>query len=791
MLFGTLTSSLLVGGILGTGVTAATQKKNYIVNLMPSELGPSTNGLLRRQELQESASIDPVSILYNYANALEGFAATLTDDEVNRLNAQPQVVSVREERVFKTQTTRTPQFLGLVGSNELLGTGVEYSGISYGEREVDAAEANIIIGVLDTGVWPENPSYNDAGMPDIPSHWKGSCEVGEQWTKANCNKKLIGAAFFYQGFAAVYENNTGLPFNFTAAGQIGSARDSEGHGTHTSTTAAGSLSANVSIFGQASGTARGMAKDARLAMYKVCWDFCYESDVMAGIDRAIADGVNVISGSLGGDPNFFGDAITTGSFVAMEKGIFTSFSGGNSGPDQSTISNNAPWMLTVAASTLDRDFPATVVLGNGRNLTGVSLYSNGAVPDVKPLSSHTVLPLILSSNAGSNVTAAKICLEGSLDPKLVAGKIVVCIRGVNARTEKGAVVKAAGGRGMVLVNDPASGEGIVSDSHVLPAIHIGVKAGALVVEYAKSGHATASLDFEGTRVGIPAPVMAAFSSRGPNGPIPQIMKPDITGPGMDIIAGWTRFQGPSGATNDTRVVDYNIISGTSMSCPHLAGIAAYIMARRPGWSIAAIRSAMMTTAYSTTKGTSNTLLDSATSNAATPFDYGNGHVSPVPALNPGLIYDITAKEYKEFVCSVNSTQAFMVEVTRSNFTCKKDKVYSPYALNYPSFGAYYDTTVTNGTYYARFPRTVTNVGGAGKYTASLSVDDKSVVEVSVNPNTLTFAAAGEKKTFELVVKMNPPPPNVNLTGIFLSSHGRLEWSDGKHTVGSSLGFIWR
>ncbi|KAG4434558.1 hypothetical protein IFR05_009944 [Cadophora sp. M221] len=785
MLFSTLTSSLLVCGILHAGIATAQQKKTYIVTLMPSK-----DGLAPRQEPQVAASVDPASILYNYENSLEGFAATLTENEVSKLNAQPEVVSVREEKIFRTQTTRTPLFLGLVGSDELLGTrDFEYTGMPFAKGDVDAAEANIIIGVLDTGAWPENPSYGDAGMPDIPSHWKGSCDVGEQWTTANCNKKLIGATFLYQGYAAVYENRTGLPFNFTAAGQIGSARDIEGHGTHTSTTAAGSLSANVSLFGEASGTARGMAKDARLAMYKVCWeDLCYESDLMAGMDRAIADGVNVISTSIGGDASFGGDGFVTTSFAAMEKGIFTSFAGGNSGPAPATISNNAPWMLNVAASTLDRTFPASVLLGDGRNFTGVSLYFNGAVPDIEPLPSDTVLPLILSSNAGSNMTAATLCLEGSLDRDLVAGNIIVCTRGQNGRTEKGAIVKAAGGRGMVLVNAPANGEEIVSDPHVLPAIHVGAKTGALVLEYAKSVNATASLDFEGTRVGIPAPLMAAFSSRGPNGPIPQIMKPDITGPGVDIIAGWTRLVGASVATNDTRRVDYSIISGTSMSCPHLAGVSAYIMARRPGWSVAAIRSAMMTTAYTTTKGTPNPLLDSATSSAATPFDYGNGHVDPVAALNPGLIYDITAQEYKEFICSVNNTQAFMIEVTRSNFTCEEGKVYSPYALNYPSFGAYYDASVTNGTYFARFPRTVTNVGGAGIYTASLSIDDKSLVDVSVSPDMLIFAAEGEKKSFEVVVKMKPPHGNV--TNTFLTSHGRLEWTDGTHTVGSSLGFIW-
>ncbi|KAL2062380.1 hypothetical protein VTL71DRAFT_6646 [Oculimacula yallundae] len=789
MFLGTLTSSLLVYGILFTGTATAQGKKNYIVNLMP---GAPTNGLARRQEVQAAAAVAPASILYNYANVLDGFAATLTEDEAVRLNAHPEVVSVREEKVFKKMTTRTPAFLGMEDSKGLLGArGFEYSGMENQKREVDPAEANVIIGLLDTGVWPENPMYDDTGMPDIPSHWKGSCDEGEQFTKANCNKKLIGAAYFYQGFAAAYKNETGLPFNFTTAGEIGSARDSDGHGTHTSTTAGGSMAANVSLFGQAAGTARGMAKDARLAMYKVCWnDNCFESDMMAAMERAIADGVNVISASIGGDPSFRDDGMVPGAFAAMEKGILVAFSAGNSGSKPSSVSNNVPWMLTVAASTLDRDFPATAILGDGRNFTGLSLYSNGAFPDIKPISADTFLPLILGSAAGSNVTAATLCLEGSLKHDLVAGKVVVCMKGKNGRVVKGAVVKAAGGRGMIMINPPADGEAVLADAHVLPAMHLGAIAGAAILEYAKSSNATCSFDFQGTRVGIPAPQMAFFSSRGPSRPIPQIMKPDITGPGVNIFAGWSGLNKPFGiAANDTRKIDYNIISGTSMSCPHLAGIAAYIMARRPGWSAAAVRSAMMTTAYTTTKGTSNPIIDLATGGSATPFDYGNGHVAPIAALDPGLVYDISAQEYKEFICSVNKTQAFMAEVSRTNFTCEQDKVYSAYNLNYPSFGAFYNSSaVTNGTYIARFPRTVTNVGGAGTYTASLSIVDKSLVEVSVIPEKLIFEAAGEKKTFELVVKMNSRSGNV--TNSFLTSHGRLEWSDGTHKVGSSLGFIW-
>ncbi|CZT10638.1 related to Subtilisin-like protease [Rhynchosporium agropyri] len=785
MFIRSLTSSLLVCGLFcSQSVTA--QRKTYIVQLASGN-GGATGGLVRRQNLQAELAIAPATVLYNYDTVMDGFAAKLTDEQASNLKTHPDVVSVVEDTVLQLHTTHTPSFLGIAENNGILGQrDVEYAGMPLGKREVNAAEANIIVGVLDTGVWPENPSYSDHGLPAIPAHWKGNCDEGERWTKANCNKKLIGAAYFYKGLIAaeIQQNAT-----FNVSSILKSARDDEGHGTHTSTTIAGSRTANVSLFGQAAGNARGMAPDARLAIYKVCWaDGCVSSDILAGIERAIADGVNVISASLGGGEDFGGnDIISRATFAAARKGILSTFSAGNSGPDAVTVSNSAPWILNVAASTLDREFPASVSLGNGVTSTGQTLYSNGSVSDIEPLSGNTVLPLILGSAAAvphGNVTAAQLCKPDTLDPARVAGKIVVCTRGDNGRVNKGAVVKKAGGRGMVLVNNAESGEGLVADAHVLPAVALGVKAGAPVLEYAKSSSATASMQFGGTKLGVPAPQMASFSSRGPSQAIPQILRPDITGPGVSIIAGWTRETSPSGEKDDTRRVDYNVISGTSMSCPHLSGIATHIMARRPGWSPAAVRSAIMTTAYTHSKGTSTPIIDTATSTAATPFAYGNGHVDPVAALNPGLIYNITTLEYQEFVCSVNNTDAFMQLVTGTHFACDKHKVYSPYDLNYPSFSAVYDTHSTTGTYTATFHRTLTSVGGAGTYKASLTFGHE-YTNVVVKPEQLTFKAVGDTQTFEVVVTMKAPPSKGVVT-----DHGRLVWSDGTHTVGSSLAFTW-
>lgn len=525
-------------------------------------------------------------------------------------------------------------------------------------------------------------------------------------------------------------------------------------------------------------------------MYKVCWPNagCAEADILAAFDEAIEDGINVASLSLGGEPTLGTDPVYVGAFSAMSKGIFVSMSGGNSGPDAGTISNNVPWVLTVAASSQDRGFPATVALGNGQNFTGKSLSVN----EDGSLAAFEVLPLILASDAANsnitNSTDASLCLTGSLSPAKVAGKLVVCVRGGDiARVGKGQTVKDAGGAGMVLVNTNATGEDTLADTHVLPAVHLGAKDGAAVLAYAKSADATAGLDIKGTVIGTEAPVMAAFSSRGPNYPAPDLLKPDITGPGVEILAAWPDNVGTTGLPEDTRRVKFNVISGTSMSCPHLSGIAAFIMARRPEWSPAAIRSALMTSAYTSTKGGASTFRDEATQEAATPFDYGNGHVDVAAALDPGLVYDIKTEDYIDFLCALNSTTEYVQGISGTNSTCDANKTYSQYDLNYPSFAAGYDTKTDSGPKTVNFTRTVTNVGEAGTYRVNVSLSDPDLVQVSVDPEELSFDASQEQKSFVVSVTLARAGAEADSGK---NAWGRLVWSDGSHTVGSSLGFVW-
>lgn len=788
---------LLSAALAWVGNTQGVER-TYIVQMEPA---PATGqSSIARRSLHEDSlrAVTPRdAMLYSYSAAMNGYAARLTDAEARELMAQPAIKSVSRQKVYHIQTTHTPEFLGL-NKAELLGP---QGPAVLDNATADDAESDIIIGVFDTGIWPESASFDDTGLPPIPGRWKGSCVEGEDFTAANCNKKLIGAKWYRKGTEDMWSNqHNGTAYNFT--GEYLSARDANGHGTHTSSTAAGAAVPGARIFGQASGTARGMAPRARIAMYKVCWatSECAEADILAAFEEAIEDGIDVASLSLGGPPKMGIDHVYVGAFSAMARGIFVAMAGGNDGPNAGTVSNNVPWVLTVGASTQDRGFPATVALGHGHNFTGRSLYTDedGTMPEFQEL------PLVLASSAANSNTAngtdATLCEAGSLAPAKVAGKIVVCVRGGSIATlAKGQTVKEAGGAAMILVNPAELGENVIAVAHVLPAVNLGAAAGAAVLAYAgENADATAGLDIHGTVFGAQvAPQMAAFSSRGPNYPAPDLLKPDITAPGVEILAAWPDNLSPSRLPEDTRRVKFNVDSGTSMACPHISGVAAFIKARRPGWSATAIRSALMTSAYTTTRGGNDTasaaaIRDQATEEAATPFDYGNGHVDVAAALDPGLVYDIRVEDYFGFLCALNMTEGHLAGITGINTTCSADKAYSPYDLNYPSFAAGYDTKSEDGApKTVNFTRAVTSVeSGAGTYRASVSVSDPGLVQVVVDPEELNFAKAGETKGFVVSVTLAGASAEEAGSRRIRKVWGRLVWSDGSHTVGSSMGFLW-
>lgn len=749
---------------------AAEAPQTYVVHVSKSHM-PSVFDSHKQWYASTVKSLEGVEekegeekILYSYDQVFHGFAAKLSSAQAEALESVEGILGVYPETVYELHTTRSPTFLGLDRNDG--------SAWSVSDQAVD-----VVVGVLDTGAWPESPSFSDDGMSPVPSQWKGECEVGTAFNASHCNKKLIGARFFCKGYEAALG-----PVNEIR--EYRSPRDQDGHGTHTASTAAGSSVPDASLMGYAKGNARGMAVNARVAVYKVCWTSgCFSTDILAGLERAVEDGVHVLSLSLGGGAvPYYRDGIALGAFGAMEKGIFVSCSAGNSGPDPMTLANVAPWITTIGASTLDRDFPAPVLLGNGASYDGVSLYSGKGLPAGK-------LSLIYAVNA-SNGNTSNLCLENTLDPKLVMGKIVLCDRGMNARVDKGNVVKSAGGAGMILANTAANGEELVADSHLLPASAVGKKNGDLIRNYLLTNpNPTATIQFKGTVLGIkPSPVVAAFSSRGPNPMAQQILKPDVVAPGVNILAAWTGAAAPSELKSDKRRVKFNIISGTSMSCPHVGGLAALLKGAHPDWSPAAIRSALMTTAY-TVDNSGKPLRDVATGAPSTAFDHGAGHVDPEKALNPGLVYDMGVQDYVDFLCSLSYTPAQIQMVTRSaNITCSRKALANrnPGDINYPSFSVVFgvnEDDKSSGT-VVKYRRTLTNVGpSASKYSVAISAPD--AVAVSVKPRTLYFREVKQKLSYTVTFVSK------NVTTSRPSSFGSVIWTDGVHKVRSPVAYSWQ
>ncbi|WOL19439.1 subtilisin-like protease SBT5.3 [Canna indica] len=690
------------------------------------------------------------AIFYSYTNYINGFAANLEEEEAMEISKHPGVISVFPNRGHKLHTTRSWDFLGLERNGRVPRSSI-WAKANFGE--------DVIIGNLDTGAWPESESFKDEGMGPIPPQWKGICQDGTD-KGIRCNRSLIGLRYFNKGYRSAAGAASNTP------------RDTDGHGTHTLSTAAGRFVPGANLFGFGNGTAKGGAPGARVAAYKVCWppvngSECFDADILAGFDAAIHDGVHVLSVSLGGGPtDYFRDGVAIGSFHAVKNGITVVCSAGNSGPALGTVSNTAPWIVTVGASTVDREFLAYVSLSNKKQIKGQSLSRMG-------LPNNEFYPIISSQEAtatNASQESSNLCLKKSLDPEKVRGKIVVCLRGQNARVEKGVVVQKAGGIGLVLANDESTGNEIIADAHVLPAIHISYADGIALFSYLCSSKSLlAHISMPQTIIDTkPAPVMAAFSSKGPNTVNPEILKPDITAPGVSIIAAYTEATSPTGLAFDDRRVLFNSESGTSMSCPHIAGIAGLLKALHPQWSPSAIKSAIMTTAR--TRDNLEEPINNSSFLKASPFSYGAGHVQPNRAMDPGLVYDLTTNDYLNFLCALgyNSTQ---IATFSEPYACptKPPKLED---LNYPSIA------VPNLSGAVTVTRTVKNVGSPSTY--RVRVGAPVGVSVVVKPTSLKFEKLNEEKKFRVTLRAK----RSILTGRY--TFGGLTWSDGKHHVKSPI-----
>ncbi|XP_028803994.1 subtilisin-like protease Glyma18g48580 [Neltuma alba] len=761
----------------------AINKKSYIVYLGSHSHGPrpssvdmdsATNShhdllasVLGSHEKAREA------MFYSYNKHINGFAALLEDEEAQELKRNPRVVSVFLSQSHKLHTTRSWDFLEQERNGGVRLDSAWVKG-NFGH--------NVIIGSIDTGVWPESRSFRDDGYEPIPSKWRGrsQCELfslGGDSNKTLCNRKIIGARTFSQGYQAKHGP-------FSPSTQI-SARDTAGHGTHTLSTAGGDFVRDVSVLRNGNGTAKGGSPKARLAVYKVCWGLndseeCTDEDLIKAFDEAIHDGVDVLSVSIGRSTvpevnDMLTNGISIGSFHAVSRGVLVVASAGNDGPELQTVSNAAPWIFTVSSGSIDRDFSNNITLSNGQLMQGTSLATNSTT--------RQLVPLLIAGNArlpNATFDDADHCKPGTLDPNKVRGSILVCRRGRSLRpVDKGQEAKRAGALQMILQNDgqlnTATADAQVIDSSNVPAYHHPTKSNNTSQQEKNPfdvQNLAAFLNNAKTFIPIkPAPKVSAFSSRGPNLILPSILKPDVTAPGQDIIAAYSSGASPTNLDLDVGSFDYNILSGTSMACPHVAGIAGLLKNLHPEWSPAAIKSAIMTTA-TTRDNINGPILDENDDEVATPFHYGSGHIKPNLAMDPGLVYDLEASDYLNLLCA-SAYEERIIKSINDNKPYKCPNSYRLEDFNYPSI-----TLPFLGVKPINVTRIVTNVGPPTTY--NVNVEAPAGVEVVVLPTTLTFQGTSQKKSYQVIFQATSSAKTSE------PSFGELTWTDGKYKVRSPI-----
>lgn len=695
----------------------------------------------RRAEVRAKAGVDASQVVSTYDFALAGFSAALTPAEAERLELQKGVLAVIRDELHELHTDTSGDFLGLTDGGGAYDTG--YTG------------EGVIVGVIDTGIWPEHPSfaddgsYSDPGL-DVPCEF-GNTAHNPDDAPFECNNKLLGA----RDMRALYNQ-------FIGPETYDSARDDDGHGSHTAGTAAGNADVSAEIFGIDRGTITGIAHRAHIVAYKGCGELgCFGGDLADAIDEAVADGVDVINYSIGSSTPGLTGADDIAFLFAANAGVFVATSNGNSGPGASTTGSPAsvPWITAVGASHHDRMFQGSVVLGNGSEFFGASVTPGLASTE-----------LVDGAALGNEACSPSVKFKGSLN-----GKIVLC-KGAVQRAAKSNAVKAAGGVGVIVYNDFAN-QTLPSDNHYLPAVHVSNADGLAIKAYigsaagGKGKNKTTATARINSGVAVDRPVdsfMAYFSSRGPVGSpaSSDIIKPDVTAPGVQILAANSPAPG-----FDVGGELFQAIQGTSMSSPHVAGLFALLKQAHPDWSAAAAKSAMMTTARQ------NVFKEDQTTQAD-PFDMGAGHVDPSGSatsagsmFNPGIVYDAGFNEYLGFLCDA-APEVFGNPTRTCNNLAANGVPTQSENLNYPSIGA----SEVPGTLTVK--RSVTNVSQSALH-LSASVEDPSGYDITVTPSALVVPP-GQSRSFEVKID------NVANAPIGEWRFGSLTWAGDGHSARSPI-----
>ncbi|CAF2026230.1 unnamed protein product [Brassica napus] len=652
------------------------------------------------ESLLESKEDAHNSMIYSYQHGFSGFAALLTSTQANKISEHPEVIHVIPNRILKLQTTRTWDHLGLsqISTPFSSSSSTSVKGLLHDTNMGSEA----IIGVMDTGIWPESKVFNDQGLGPIPKRWRGKCVSGEKFNATiHCNKKLIGAKYYVSGLLA----EMGGKFNRTIIQDLKSSRDVIGHGTHTAEITGGSFVSNASYYGLAQGTVRGGAPKARIAAYKACWNGvehaggCTTADMWKAFDDAIHDGVDVLSVSIGG-------------------GI----------PEDSEV-DKLDYIAAFHAVT--KGIPIT--LGNNQTFLAESLYTG---PEI------TTGLAFLDSNSDDNVD--------------VKGKTVLVFDSIRTTP-----IRLKGVAGVIFARKP---DDLLQRCHSFKCIFADYELGTDILQYIRTTRSpTVRINSATTLTGLPATTkVAAFSCRGPNSVSPAILKPDIAAPGVSILAALSPF--------DSREHDgFGLDTGTSMSTPVVSGIIALLKSPHPNWSPAAVRSALVTTAWRTSPSGEPIFAEGSNKKLADPFDYGGGLVNPQRASKPGLVYDMGIQDYINYMCSAGYNDSSISGIITK---CPNPKP-SILDMNLPSI------TIPNIEKEVTLTRTVTNVGPI-KSVYKAVIESPLGITLTVTPNTLVFSSAAKRVlTFKPTFKVKAKTSHKVNTGYFF---GSLTWTDGVHDV---------
>ena len=734
-----------------------------------------------QQALLERTAPDAEKI-YSYRFGLNGFAARMTAAQAQKLEASPEVLRVWEDEIRPLATNFSPGFLELFDADKGL----------RGPEGLDGD--GIVIGFIDSGIYPEHPALADTEEADRPSacrstwadatflgrwlcrrfdklpdelvfdppeNWNGTCEAGERFEESNCNNKLIGARYFIGG-----AENSG-PID---TGEFRSARDVDGHGTHTATTAAG-VKVEASIFGTLIGSIEGIAPRARVAVYKACWlrpgdvrASCNTSDLANAIDAAVADGVDIINYSVGSSMLEVTAPDDIALMNATKAGVLAVVAAGNDGPVQGTVGSPAggPWAITVGASSREGETSVEAM----QITEPPSIADKYAVREANftpPLRDFDPIEaaLILADDdddAGGSGTSADAC-ESLVNATEVDANIAFIERGgcdfdvkIRNAEDAGAVAAII----YSIAGDPIVMNGDASLVNI-PAVMIGQADGNLIVAEINAGNAVTAVLDKGLLLteAETGNVMATFSSRGP-GPVRGIIKPDVTAPGINILAGFT----PETA-NSMPDESFAYLSGTSMSVPHVAGVAALLMQAKPAWGPSTVKSALMTAAR-------QDVTQSDSVGTANPFDFGAGHIVPNDSLNPGLVYDVSDDEFDAFACG---TESPAVPDTRCDELENAGISFDAEDLNQPSIG------IARLANTRTVSRRVTNVSDESQ-TFAAAISAPPGIQVSVSPSSLSLGP-GQTATYDVTFVYESGP-------LDLWRYGSLTWSSNDHSVRSSI-----